>query len=143
MIIIAKSSFLKIESFVRSLLCLYLLPLEIKWTKQFHIKLGEKFYQMLKRQIRSICCGSWYKIIQTIIRTKICKKEVGLPEINAKSSLENTNNLNGFQLIIFFHIQTWYTKIFWDTSSLYKFHITFIKTNPGEWIYTKFQHLEE
>ena len=29
--------------------------------------------------------------------------EVGFAEINAKSSLENTNNLNGSQLIIFFY----------------------------------------
>ena len=57
--------------------------------------------------------------------------EVGFPEINAKSSLENTNNLNGFQLIIFFHIQTQkYFEI--PLLSMYKFYITFIKTNPGE-----------
>ena len=110
MIIIAKSIFLKIESFVRSLLCLYLLPLEIKWTKQFHIKLREKFYEMLKRQITSICRGCWNKIIQTIkknwiksVKFILESPEVGLAEINAKSSLENTNNLNGFQLIIFFY----------------------------------------
>ena len=57
--------------------------------------------------------------------------EVGLAEINAKSSLENTNNLNGFQLIIFFYLhntQKYFERPLLSTS----FYITFIKTNPGE-----------
>ena len=37
--------------------------------------------------------------------------EVGLAEINAKSSLENTNNLNGFQLIIFFYTHLIYKNV--------------------------------